>query len=350
MKKKNGIMWGIVIAVVVVLALVWPKISSNFQAEESNWPEKDITMVVPFNPGGGTDLTTRTLADEMSKELGVNISVVNTPGASGSVGTLSVQNEKHDGYTMLGNGFMAFVSYPVMGYTEKTHRDWNIWIATFSPNVIAVNENSKYKDINQLVKGLKDNPGSVSIGTAGIGTGGHIGSEVLKSALDFDYKHVPYEGGNPAILAALSGEVDLVPQLSMEMVDMLRGNKLNGLAALTDKPFEIEGADPIPSILDVNPDLKSIVPLGESFGIAVPKDTPKDVVDKIDAAFKKAIDSETMKKFANEKGVEVIGYSGDKAQEYVEKLASTVNWALYDGGIAKISPEKFDIPRPEKGE
>ena len=126
-------------------------------------------------------------------------------------------------------------------------------------------------DINELVKDLKDNPGNVSVGTAGIGTGGHIGIEVLKSALGFDYKHVPYEGGNPAILAALSGEVDLVPQLSMEMVDMFRGGKLKGLAALTEKPFEIEGADPIPSIAELIPELKSIVPLGEAFGIAVPK-------------------------------------------------------------------------------
>ena len=349
MKNKKGIVWGIVIALVVVVALAWPKFSDKFQAEpKSNWPEKDITMVVPFNPGGGTDLTTRALADEMSKHLGKNISVVNTPGASGSVGTLSVQNAKHDGYTMLGNGFMAFVSYPVMGYTEQTHRDWNIWIATLSPNVIAVKEDSKYKDVDSLIKGLKDNPGAVSVGTAGIGTGGHIASEVLKSSLGFDYKHVPYQGGNPAILATLSGEVDFAPQLSMEMVDMLRGKKLKGLAALTDKPLEIDGADPIPAITDTHPELKSIVPLGETFGIAVPKDTPKDVVKKIDEAFKKAIESETMKKFAKEKGVEVLGYSGDEAQEFVEKLASTVDWALYDGGVAKISPEKFDIAKPKK--
>ena len=348
MKNSKGIMWGIAVAVIIILAIAWPKISSLFQTDEGNWPEKDITMVVPFNPGGGTDLTTRAVADEMSKALGKNISVVNTPGASGSVGTMNVWNATHDGYTMLGNGFMAFVSYPVMGYSEQTHRDWNIWIATLSPNVIAVNEKSKYNDINELVKDLKDNPGSISVGTAGIGTGGHIGIEVLKSNLGFDYKHVPYEGGNPAILAALSGEVDFVPQLSMEMVDMFRGGKLKGLAALTEKPLEIEGADTIPSIAELIPELKSIVPLGEAFGIAVPKDTPVSVVKKIDEAFKTAMKSEALKQFASEKGVEILSYSGDEAQDFVDKLASTVNWALYDGGVGKISPEEFDIARPEK--
>ena len=130
---------------------------------------------------------------------------------------------------------------------------------------------------------------------------------------------------------------------------MFRGGKLKGLAALTEKPLEIEGADPIPSISELIPELKSIVPLGEAFGIAVPKDTPESVVvKKIDEAFKKAMESESMKKFASEKGVEILGYSGDEAQKFVEKLASTVNWALYEGGVAKISPEEFDIAKPEK--
>ena len=118
MKNSKGIMWGIAVVVIVILAIAWPKIIECIPSRTKKLAEKDITMVVPFNPGGGTDLTTRAVADEMSKVLGKNISVVNTPGASGSVGTMNVWNAAHDGYTMLGNGFMAFVSYPVMGYTE----------------------------------------------------------------------------------------------------------------------------------------------------------------------------------------------------------------------------------------
>lgn len=348
MKNQKIIVGGIAIILVVVLAIAWPSISGMFESKDASWPKKDITVVVPFNPGGGTDLTSRAVADEMSKSLGKNISVVNTPGASGSVGTISVANSPHDGYNILANGFMSFVSYPVMGYTETTHRDWHIWIATFAPNVIATQPDSEFKDINELIDGLKSNPGSVSFGTAGIGTGGHIASEVLKSSLGIDYKHVPYQGGNPAIVAALSGEVNVVPQLSMEMVDMLRSGKLKGLAALTDKTLEIEGADPIPSITEAFPELKNIVPLGEAFGFAVPNDTPENIVQKIDEAFKKAMESDSVKNLATEKGVQLLGYSGAQAQEYVEKLASVVDWALYDGGVAKISPEKFNIERPGK--
>lgn len=346
--KKQQIIIGVAAVAIIGLAVGWPKISPMFKGAQAQFPSKDITLIVPYAPGGGTDLTTRAVANEMSKALGKNISVVNTPGASGSVGTINVWNAPHDGYTIMGNGFMSFSSYPVMGYTEQTYRDWNIWIAAFSPNIIAVKPDSKYQDISQLIKGFKDNPGNVSVGTAGVGTGGHIASEVLKSNLGFTYKHVPYAGGNPAIVAAISGEVEVVPQLSMEMVDMIRGKKLKGLAALTDKPLVIEGADPIPSITQVAPEMKSVVPLGEAFGIGVPKDTPADVVKKIDEAFKKAVESDSVKKFATEKGVEILGLSGDKAQQYVEKLASTVDWALYDGGVAKISPEKFNIKKPVK--
>ncbi|SHJ98779.1 tripartite tricarboxylate transporter substrate binding protein [Paramaledivibacter caminithermalis] len=312
---------------------------------EVDWPTKDIKIIVPWNPGGGTDLTTRTIADEMSKALDATIMVVNTPGASGSIGTQEVLNSPHDGYTIAANGMMPFVSYSVMGYLKNTYRDWHVWLATFSPNVIAVNKDSQYKDMKTLVDAFKN--GEVSVGTAGPGTGGHIGIEVVRSSLDFDYNHVPYGGGNPAIVAALSGEVDVTPQLSMEMIDMLRSGDLKGLAALTEGPLQISEEIAIPSLADVIPEAAKAVPMGESFGIAVPKDTPKEVVDKIDEAFKKAIESEAVKKFAEEKGVVVLGYSGDKAQKFLDKLASVVCWTLYDAGNAKISPEKFDIPRAE---
>ena len=85
--------------------------------------------------------------------------------------------------------------------------------------------------------------------------------------------------------------------------------------------------------------------MGESFGIMVPKDTPAEAVKAIDAAFKAAVNSETVKKFAAEKGSEVLGLSGEEAQAYVGKLYSIVSWTLFDGGAAKISPEKLGIPR-----
>ena len=343
MSKK--MMWVLAAIVVIGLAFLWPQFNQK-KEEVKKWPTQDISIVVPYPPGGGTDLTTRAIADEMAKALKINVSVVNMPGASGSVGTIAVWNKPHDGYTIAANGLLAFASYPVMGYTDKTQKDWHIWIATFSPNAIVVKgEGGKYKNMNDLLADLKGKAGQVTFGTAGVGTGGYMGAEVLKSGTKLAYKHVPYQGGAPAIVAGLSGEVDVVPQLLMEMVDHIRAGKMNALAVLMDQPFKLSGAADIPGISASVPAIKPYLPMGESFGIMVPKDTPPQVVKAIDDAFKIAVKSEVVKKFADQKGSVVLALSGEEAQAHVAKLSSIVSWTLFDGGTAKISPEKFSIPR-----
>jgi tripartite-type tricarboxylate transporter receptor subunit TctC len=343
--------WRMLLAMVVILALTASVVGCGVKQQtadkkETNWPTKDISVVVPWAPGGGTDLTVRALTAEMSKALGVNIAVVNTPGANGSVGTKNVWNANHDGYTILGAGMMPFTSYTVMGYAEQTHRDWIVWTATFSPNVLAVRAESPYQDVKALLADFKAKPGAVTAGTAGVGSGGHMGIEVVRRASKMEYKHVPYQGGNPAIIATLGGEVDFTPQLSMEMTEMFRGGKLRALAALSDKPLEIDGVKPIPSLGEYIPELKKNLPMGEFFGFAIPKDTPPEVVKKLDAAFSKAMQSDTIKKFAKEKGVVLVGYGREESQKNLDKLASVVCWTLFDNGTAKISPEKFNIAKP----
>ena len=343
MSKK--MIWVLAAVVIIGIAFLWPQLNQK-KEDTKKWPTQDISIVVPYPPGGGTDLTTRALADEMAKALKANVSVVNMPGASGSVGTIAVWNKPHDGYTISANGLLAFASYPVMGYTDKTYKDWHIWIATFSPNAIVVKgEGGKYKNMGDLLADLKARPGQVTFGTAGVGTGGYMGAEVLKAGTKLANKHVPYQGGAPAIVAGLSGEVDVVPQLLMEMVDHIRAGKMTALSVLMDQPFKLSGAADIPGVATSVPDIKPYLPMGESFGIMVPKDTPPHVVKAIDDAFKVAVKSDVVKKFADQKGSVVLALSGDAAQAHVAKLSSIVSWTLFDGGTAKVSPEKFGIPR-----
>ncbi len=206
-------------------------------------------------------------------------------------------------------------------------------------------DGAKYKAMPDLLAALKAKPGEITFGTAGVGSGGYMGAEVLKLGTKIPYKHIAYQGGAPAIIGGLSGEVDIVPQLLMEMVDHIRAGKMNALAVLMDQPFKLSGAADIPAITASVPDIKPYLPMGESFGIMVPKDTPAHVVKAIDEAFKIAVKSDTVKKFAAEKGSVVLALSGDEAQAHVAKLSSIVSWTLFDGGTAKISPEKFGFPR-----
>ena len=120
--------------------------------------------------------------------------------------------------------------------------------------------------MEDLLNAMKEKPGEVTAGTAGPGSAGHIAAELLSGASGTEYKHVPYEGGNAAIVATLSGEVDFAPQLLVEMKDMIVSGDMRALAAFTEKDLTLEGGITIPSITKFLPALASQVPMGETYG------------------------------------------------------------------------------------
>ena len=142
--------------------------------------------------------------------------------------------------------------------------------------VFAVNANSPYKTMDDLLKAFKDKPGQIAVATAGQSSAGHIAIETLKKYTGITYKHVTYDGGNPAVIATVSGEAEVVPQLAVEEADMLRAGRLRALAVLDNKPLTIKGLkDPIPPITKWIPEYK---PGSNYFGIFLPPGTPDEVV------------------------------------------------------------------------
>ncbi|MEN2984662.1 MAG: tripartite tricarboxylate transporter substrate binding protein [Dictyoglomaceae bacterium] len=305
-------------------------------------PVKPITIIVPWSAGGSTDLTTRTLASEMEKYLGQKIVVVNTPGAAGSIGMKNAWDSPHDGYTWAANAVVDVVKYAVLGYFEVTHRDWITFWVIYAPNVICVRPDSKYKSVKDLVEEMKKRPGEVTVATAGIGSAGHIAIELFSIYFNVKYRHVPYAGGYPAVIATVGGETEVVTQLSMEVAEMLRAGKLRALATLSGRSFTISGYGRIPTIRTWYPDYPET---GAYFGIMLPRDTPKEVISAVTKAFVKSAYSDTVKSYAEKNGLIQVCIYGKKAEELNEEVASRICWLLYDQGIAKISPEKFNIPR-----
>ncbi|ABX40983.1 tripartite tricarboxylate transporter substrate binding protein [Lachnoclostridium phytofermentans] len=346
MKNKKNLGLIAIVAVIAILALLWPTIQGMLGEKTKEYPTRDISMTVPFNPGGSTDLTGRALAEPMGKILGTNITVANTPGAGGSVGSLAVKNAPTDGYNLLVDGMLAFTSMPIMDTLKTTYKEWDIWLATFTPNVIAVRKDSPYQTIDDLIADLKSRPGELTAGTAGPGSAGHIAIELLKSALGIEYNHVPYQGGNPAIIATLSGEVDFTPQLLVEMEDMIKAGELRALAAFTTEDIVIKDGPTIPSILKTVSNMDTYLPMGETTGLAVPKGLPENVLAKLDSTFESTIKDESFVTFCNNKGFIITGKNREESVEYLSKLSSVVSWALFDAGIAKVSPEELNIPRP----
>jgi len=338
MKKRSFILVG--------LFLFFLTVSNNVYS--ANYPTRDVNLRVPYNPGGSTDLTARALGESMGKILGTTFMVTNTPGAGGALGSTAVKNAPKDGYNILANGMLAFASMAVLDTLETTTDEWDFWLATFTPNVVAVRKDSPYETMDDLINALKENPGKITVGTAGPGSGGHIGMEVLRSPLGISYIHVPYQGGNPAIIATLGGEVEFTTQLLVEMEDMIKAGDLRALACLTPEDIEIKDGPVIPSILKFIPELASKLPMGETTGITVPKGLPDNVLKTLDAAFDTAVKSEEFISFTEQKGFMIVGINrGEESAKYMENLASIVSWTLHEAGVTKKSPEEFNIKKPE---
>ena len=318
------------------------------QAQQgAKFPTKDITLIVPWNPGGSSDLIGRLLVADMEKTLGVRIPVVNTPGAAGTIGMTDCINRPHDGYTLIGNATPH--SHGVNGMAEWKPSDWAYLAAYYVPGIIAVNKDSKYKTIQDLVNACGANPDTVTGGTAGIGSSGFVNMEILKSVIpEFkSYKHVPYSaGGAAAVTATLAGEVDFTPQLSNEMIDHLRAGNMIALAALTEDDLQLQGVSyTIPSIKKAYPAAASVLPCGDAFGLMFPSNVPMETQKILEAAYLKACQTDAAKAFATEKGVILRAMTLEQSNTLRDVDAKKVGWILYDSGAAPNSPEKFGVPR-----
>lgn len=333
-----------ILTTVMVLALVAMCVFAQ-AAQEEVYPNKNINLTVPYGAGGTTDLTARALANAMGEKLGVTINVINTPGAGGSAGTLNVQNAKNDGYSLLANGMLAFCTMPINGYTDKTFREWDIWIATYAPNVIVVPADSPFNTIQDLVEAIRQNPGQITAGTAGIGSGGHFGAEVIKAIAGADYKHITYNGGSAAFTATLSGEVQFCPQLLAEYKDAIIGGQVKALCTLSDEDITIADGITIPSIKNFYPEAAKFLPMGEVTGILVPKGLPESYLEKLDEAFAVAVKDKAFLDFCESKSFAVNVYDRQHSQEFMENFASKACWLMYDAGAVTISPADFGINR-----
>jgi len=284
------------------------------------------------------------IAGQMEPILGQRMVILNTPGGAGAIGTKEAWDRPHDGYTLTANATAGFVSYAMLGRMEQTHRDWLYFLPMYTPNVVAVKGDSPLKTLEDLIAGMKARPGAVTVATAGVGSSGYYFIEQFKAAAGITYRHVPYAGGAPAVVAVASGETEMVPQLSIEAAELLRSGKLRALGVSTKDPLEIEGYGVIPSVTKALPRFEEY---GSYFGLMGPRDLPKDVIATLDDAFQKAAATKAVKDYARMKGGLSITISGEKAAELTERLARKEAWILYDAGVATKSPADLKIPKPQ---
>src|SRR5262245_25123689 len=251
-------------------------------AQDYSWkPDRPVTIIVPWAAGGSTDQMAHIVASELEAELKQKFIVVNQPGASGSIGTKNAVEAPKDGYTWAAGAATDVGTYRVLGLLDSGLKDWHMFFAVANLTAIAANPNAPFKDFGQLLEALKTGGASVPVATAGLSSAGHNFMESVKAAAKIDYKHVTYDGGNPAVLATVAGETQAVAQLLVEMSEFIKGKRLVPLAVLSEKPVMLEGYGEIAPTTKWLPSMPAPM---NYFGIWVGKGTPDNVGETIRAA------------------------------------------------------------------
>jgi tripartite-type tricarboxylate transporter receptor subunit TctC len=332
-----GITFGLSMGIVLV---------QTATAADAAWkPNKPINLIVPWGAGGATDGVSRQTAMVLEKFIGQKIVIVNQPGASGSVGTKNVLDKPKKGLYWTAGAVKDLGVYKVQGLLDTTLDDWHVFTNFAIPNVVAVNASSPYKDFGELLEAFKANPGKIKVATAGVNSAGHTAIEMIKSYTGIDYKHVPYDGGNPAVIATVAGECDMVPQLAKEEVDMLKAGKLRALAVLADSPLKIDGYDQeIPSVKQWIPDFVT-API--YFGIFVPKGVPQEVVDTLTTIWNENLASDAgLQTYAAQNAMIFDPAAGEAAMKKSFPMVQLDAWLKFDKGDAAVDPSTIGIPRP----
>jgi tripartite-type tricarboxylate transporter receptor subunit TctC len=319
--------------------------ASTGTAFAQNWkPTRPINLIVPWAPGGSTDQITRVTAAELEKALGQTIVVVNQPGASGSIGTKSAYDAPRDGYTWTAGAAQDLGTYQTLGSLNAGIKDWNLFLTVANIQVIGVNPNTPYQNAKQLLDAMKAKPNGISVATAGVTSAGHNAMELIAKETGVTYRHVTYDGGNPAVVATVSGEAEVTTQLAVEQADMIRGKRLRPLATVSDKALELEGYGTIPPL---SATLPGFTAPANYFGIFIPKGVPDDVVKTVEKIWAENIaKSEAIRKYATSRGALFAPSAGDAAQKAVFPAIQANAWLLFNGGKAKVSPDTVGIPKP----
>jgi tripartite-type tricarboxylate transporter receptor subunit TctC len=340
------------IALLVIMLLAVTAVFAT-GAKESAYPERDISAVVPFGQGGGTDVWGRKVMEAMAKELGVAITVTNvTGGSAGSIGISQVWTSPHDGYVLAATSETP-LTIPVTTPITQTSKDWDYFIAAGSPGLLCVNAKTAaalgIDTLDKLAAYGKKSELKIA------GTTGGLWFALASLVSDKNYGNWPftwvsYGGSGPAILATVGGiDADLVVASAGEVKDYIRSGQLIPLAHMDTSAYTFTaGAAPIaiPAITKAIPGIAKYLPLQQWLGFKVPADTPADVKAKLSSAFKAAMAQPDMTQFAKDQIAVIFNKSGAEAKAMAQKSESNLCWILFDLGKTTYSPAERGIAKP----
>lgn len=290
-------------------------VALTYPAHAQSYPTKPIRLIVPYPPGGSTDILARLLADRMSTSLGQNMLVENRAGATGVIGAEAVARSPADGYTLLmgAGGPITQVAAirPTMPYDSL--KDFAPVILTAkAPKLLVVNPAVPANTAQELTALLKSKQREVRYGSVGTGSSGHLANELLKLSAGVDMTHVPYKGGAQVITDLIAGHIDVVMEVIPQLLPLVRSGKIRALA--------ISSAARSPLLPDTPTLAQSGFPGYESytwFGILAPGGTPPAIVDRLNGEFSKVLTTPELKKRLEDLGAD---FTPNSPAEYAKFL------------------------------
>lgn len=326
------------LAVFVAIAVVGAGQAGDF-------PRKDLTGAITFNPGGSMDNVSRIVTPFAEKYLGKTIVLQNKPGAAGAVAMQYVFNSRPDGYTLLYSAENANI-YKILNISQIDYDMFEpVILMANAVAIIVVNADSKYKTYQDLIDDARANPETVRAGTNGPGSGGEVSKALMTSVEKVTINSVPFDSEGASITAILGNHVETTGVGLSSAMEFIKAGKVRALAVIAKE--RVASLPDVPSVAELNGDYGKFLPWGPFYGVYVKKETPPEVLSVLKDAFMKAYEEKEFQNLVEQMGIIPLGITGDEAKQYIKHVQSISSWLIYEAGGAEKSPAEFGIEKIE---
>ncbi len=320
----------VVLLIVGLLGLGASIVLAPSGSAAQTYPTRPIEVIVPFAPGGSTELGTRALITSMAETLGQPMILISKPGSGGAIGADYVAKAKPDGYTILSSSASANGVAPAINLNTPYSINDFVALGRYGTiNVLLfVAEGGRWKTAKELFDYAKANPGKLTYGTGGVGATTFMFCELMKKVVGFKAEHVPFKGETLAMTALAGGHIDYGSSALVGAQSQLDAKKIRAVAVSGPKR-EVQLPD-VPTIAEIGYPGASLLPWN---GLFAPKATPKPILDKLSQAFRKAVETPAIRSSLEKMGFVPDYLSGDELQKVVEQEFKTFRQLAEEGGF-----------------
>lgn len=305
--------------------------SSAFTATASGFPERPVSWVVPWAPGGASDTVGRMISDPLAGALKQSVIVENKPGAGGNIGTEMVARAAPDGYTLIQLTDSTTISpslYASLNY-EPNKSFAPITLIGTGPHVLVAGTDSPIKTLPDLLKRAQQNPGSINYATAGVGSAQHLAIEMFSRVANIQMTHVPYKGGAPAMIDVLSGQVPVGVFGLAPVLPHIKSGKLRAIAVTS--PNRSNVLPDVPTVAESGfPSFSSV----QWFGVAAPAGTPSPVISKLNRDIVAAIQTPKVVKGMKALGLEIVASTPEQFTSFISEDSQRWSKVIKDLNIS----------------